>query len=260
MGIQNKTKINQVLQAMPGNTVITSSRLQELGVSPQLATKYVQNGWLDRLGSGAYSRSGNPPEWLGAVYAMQSQLKLTVHVGGVSALELQALAHFVPLGDGRRVTLISDKKEHLPKWFRDHAWSVEIHHRCTKLFEHVPDGSTSSFDRGDYSVAISSPERAILEEMHLCGSNASIEHALLLMEGLSTLGPDLVQRLLENCMSVKAKRLFLWAAERARHTWMEKLDTDRFDLGKGKRQLYSGGYLDPKYLITVPAAEELPDV
>jgi hypothetical protein len=245
---------------MPGNTVITSFELQKLGISPQLARKYVQNGWLDRLGSGAYSRSGNAPDWLGAVYAMQSQLKLTVHVGGVSALELQSLAHFVPLGAGRRVALISDRKEQLPNWFRDHSWSVDINHRCIKLFEQLPVGSTSSFDRGDHSVVISSPERAILEEMHMSGSNTSIEHAIMLMEGLSTLRPGLVQKLLENCTSVKAKRLFLYAAERARHTWMEKLAPDRLDLGTGKRQLFKGGHLDQKYLITVPAAEELPDV
>ncbi|MCK4505863.1 MAG: type IV toxin-antitoxin system AbiEi family antitoxin domain-containing protein, partial [Candidatus Aegiribacteria sp.] len=34
----------------------------------------------------------------------------------------------------------------------------------------------------------------------------------------------------------------------------------RIDLGKGKRQIYSGGRYDSKYMITVPDRQELPDV
>ncbi len=117
MSLQVHGKLNQLLQSIPGETVVTSPRLHELGVSPQLVRKYVQSGWLNRVGSGAFSRTGENPSWLGGVYALQSQLGLTAHVAAVSALELQGRAHFVPLGPGRRVTLVSDRKECLPKWF-----------------------------------------------------------------------------------------------------------------------------------------------
>ena len=249
-----------MLQAIPRGAVVTTPKLTELGVSPQLARKYVQNGWLDRLGSGAFSRSGDSLDWLGAVHALQSQLRLTVHVGAVSAMELQGRAHFVPLGQGRRITLVSDRREHLPKWFTVHPWPVTLYHRCITLFDKFPDASISSLNRGDFSVDVSAPERAIMEEMHLANSNIAIEHAMLLMEGLSTLRPSLVQPLLENCTSVKAKRLFLWSAERAQHSWLEQLRLSRVELGTGKRQLYEGGQLHPKYLITVPPEEELPHV
>ena len=99
-----------------------------------------------------------------------------------------------------------------------------------------------------------------MEEMHLANSNSAIEHTLLLMEGLSTLRPSIVQLLLENCTSIKAKRLFLWSAERVQHTWIHQLDVGRVDLGKGKRQLFKGGPLHSKYMITVPPEEELPYV
>lgn len=260
MSIQIQRKLNQMLQAIPRGTVVTTSCLSGLGVSPQLARKYVQSGWLDRLGSGAFSRCGDSPDWLGGVYALQSQLSMSVHVGAVSALELQERVHFVPMGEGRRVTLVSDYREHLPKWFTVHHWSVIPHHHCMMLFDKLPDGSTSSLNRGDFSVAVSAPERAIMEEMYLASSNSAIEHSLLLMEGLSTLRPSMVQLLLENCTSVKVKRLFLWAAERTQHSWMGQLELNRVELGKGKRQLYKGGHLHPKYLITVPPEEELPDV
>ncbi len=97
MSLQVHGKLNQLLQSIPGETVVTSPRLHELGVSPQLVRKYVQSGWLNRVGSGAFSRTGENPSWLGGVYALQSQLGLKAQVAAVSALELQGRAHFVPL-------------------------------------------------------------------------------------------------------------------------------------------------------------------
>jgi hypothetical protein len=194
------------------------------------------------------------------MYALQSQLGLTVHIAAVSALELQGRAHFIPLGEGRRVTLVSDRKEVLPKWFMAYPWKVNLQHRCLTLFGEASHQATSNLSVGAFSVQVSSPEQAILEEMRMASGNSAIEHALLLMEGLSTLRPDLVQSLLENCLSIKAKRLFLWAAERSQHTWFERIDHTKIGLGTGKRQLFKGGQLHPKYMITVPPEEVLPDV
>ena len=260
MSSQENSKLNKLLQAIPRNTAVTTARLNELGVSPQLARKYVLNGWLDRLGSGAFSRSGDALDWLGGVYALQSQLGLTVHVAAVSALELQGRAHFVPLGTGRRVILVSDRREALPRWFVRHDWNVSIHHRCLRLFHEYPDDRMDPLECGGFSVQISSPECAILEEMHLAQTNSDLEYAILLMEGLSTLRPGMVEALLNECTSVKAKRLFLWAAKHSQHTWMERVKTDSVDLGRGKRYLYEGGVLDKEYLITVPRQDGLPSV
>jgi hypothetical protein len=158
------------------------------------------------------------------------------------------------------VTLVSDRKETLPRWFTAHEWSVTLLHRCLGLFSSIPDDGTAQFDCGGFSVRISPPERAILEELHLVRSNSALDHALLLMEGLSTLRPDILQQLLEQCTSVKAKRLLLWSGKRCQHSWMTRLDVTKVDMGTGKRQVYKGGVLDPTYLITVPRPEELPSV
>jgi hypothetical protein len=76
-----------------------------------------------------------------------------------------------------------------------------------------------------------------------------------LIEGLRTLSPRRTQDLLEECRSIKVKRLLLWFAERHGFRWLLQIKQGRIDLGKGKRMLVRGGKLDPKYLITVP--EEL---
>jgi hypothetical protein len=61
-----------------------------------------------------------------------------------------------------------------------------------------------------------------------------------------------VQQLLEQCASVKVKRLFLYMAEKAGHAWVKHLDRSKVDLGSGKRSVAPGGVYVPKYEITVP--------
>jgi hypothetical protein len=155
---------------------------------------------------------------------------------------------------------VSDQPEQLPAWFRNHRWEASVEHRWLSLFERVPDKAATKLDCGGFEVVMSSAERAVMEQMRLASSNDDVEHAYQLMEGLSTLRPTVVQELLENCRSAKAKRLFLWSAETIGHTWFGRLDSSRVDLGKGKRQIYTGGQLNQKYQITVPKREELPSV
>lgn len=52
------TKINQLLKTWPENVVATQTWLNTLGIDFRLADKYVQSGWLERLGHGAYVRAG----------------------------------------------------------------------------------------------------------------------------------------------------------------------------------------------------------
>ncbi|RKZ01872.1 hypothetical protein DRQ21_09815 [Candidatus Fermentibacteria bacterium] len=260
MTSRNASKINQVLQEWPKNTVATQPWLTLLGVSSKLANWHVGSGWLQRFGTGAYIRPGDQVEWQGGVYALQTQLDKTAHVGGQTALELQGLSHFIPIGQKRKILLVSDLQERLPTWFRNHQWNVNMEHRCLSLFEHVPEKSVTELDCGGFKITMSGRERAMMEQMRFVRSNSDLEQVYLLMEGLTTARPSMVQELLENCLSIKVKRLFLWNSEEAGHDWFNKLDLSCIDLGKGKRQIYSGGRYDRKYMITVPDRQELPVV
>ena len=73
------------------------------------------------------------------------------------------------------------------------------------------------------------------------------------MELLTTLRPKVLQQLLEKCSSVKAKRLFLYMAEKANHPWWKALDTSRIDIGSGRRMIVPKGKFVSKYNITIPA-------
>lgn len=91
-----------------------------------------------------------------------------------------------------------------------------------------------------------------MEVLYLVPKEQSFDEALLLMDGLTLLRPRLVQTLLEQCRSIKVKRLFMVLAETCSHSWLKKLDLSKVDLGKGKRMIVKGGRLDSKYGITVP--------
>lgn len=251
----------QALAALrPRDVVLTQTLLDTMGISSKLANWYLGSGWLERFGPRAFCRPGDSVDWRGGLYALQTQLGMTIHAAALTALELQGRAHYLPLGAGHPVKLVSDRSEHLPTWFKNHPWRARIQHHTLALFGSSLPASTTKLNCGSFEVAMSSPERAILEELRLAQTNAAIEHSLQLMENLVTLRPRLLQELLEACQSIKVKRLFLWTAERAQHAWVEDLDVDRIELGSGKRQLYKGGQFNAKYQITVPEEEQLPDV
>jgi len=260
MNGRSESKLNKLLRDWPKGTVAAMPWLKGYGVYRQLAQRYVASGWIERLGRGAFVRAGETVDWLGAVYALQAQLGLNIRVGGLTALSLRGYGHYLPLGSGVWVYLFSDSRERLPSWFVRHKWNVKVRHRCVRLFEDLGQIALTDLDRGNFVVRASSPERAILEVMHLANTNSDVDQALELFAGLTTLRPPVVQELLEGCRSVKVKRLFLWAGESAGHKWLEEVDTRGVDLGRGKRMLYHGGRMDSNYRITVPRVEGLPDV
>ena len=92
----------------------------------------------------------------------------------------------------------------------------------------------------------------MMECIYLARTSPDLVECYDLMEGLNNVRPDHVQTLLEQCQSVKVKRLFLYLAEKAEHSWLRTVDLSQIDLGKGKRSLVKGGVFIDKYQITVP--------
>jgi hypothetical protein len=251
MDTQNGTKINHLLQQIAHGSVVTTTKLHSLGISLNLITKYVQSGWFDRLGVGAVVRRGNNVGWQGAVFALQDQLGLSIHPAGKSALGLQGSLHYVPLGKPQ-ITLIYKTHEKLPKWFTRYNWKIELQLVKSDLFGNENTLGFTDVFFGEFKLKVSSHERAILEYLHLLDGDNSGDEPMKLMEGMAWLRPDMLQKLLEACISIKVKRLFFVLAERENHPWFKKLDIEKIDLGKGKRQFAKGGSLHSRYQITIP--------
>jgi hypothetical protein len=177
-------------------------------------------------------------------------LMAPVHVGGVTALQLQGYGHYIA-PKLNKCHLYTSKKLKLPKWFRSYGWEVEITLHMSSLFGSTKLGK-KELVRNQIPIEIAASERAILEMLSHVSSEASFMHTWQIMEGLSTLRPDLMQELLEQCKSVKVVRLSLYMAEKNQFQWFKRLKTEKFDLGSGKRSIVKGGKLNKDYKITVP--------
>ena len=255
MGTESKTKINRLIDHWTVGAPSTTSSLAHSGFSRELLVKYKNSGWLESFGRGAYIRSGDKVDWPGALYTLQTQLRLPVHAGGKTALERKGYAHYLPASQNR-VFLYGPRGLALPVWFKGDRFGVNFVVTRTNLFPaDLQDGFTE-FREKDFPVRISAPERAMLEMLHLVPQKVGFDEARLVMGNLATLRPDLVQGLLEACRSVKVKRLFLYMAENQEHAWLAKVDLAKVDLGQGKRMIVPKGRYDAKYRITVPLDHE----
>lgn len=116
MNTKNGTKINQLLQNIPSGTVLLSSWLVDQGYSHNLQQQYIRSRWLTPIGQGAYIRTGDKFDILGALYALQKQAKKAIHIGGNSALHLQDYAHYIAMDD-KPITLFAPQAVKLPVWF-----------------------------------------------------------------------------------------------------------------------------------------------
>lgn len=252
MAGETGSKINRLLKAWPSGTVAVSPWLERQGVYQQLAREYEKTAWVQRIGQSAYIKAGDNVDWTGGLYAIQKQLLLPIHAGGKSALQIQGYAHYLPLGKNTTVILFGSPGTKLPAWFKQHAWDVKVRYITTQLLSRDAVQGMTKKEMGTYSISLSAPERAMLEVLYSVPTKETYDEAKLLMEGLTTLRPRVIQTLLERCASQKVKRLFMVLAESCAHPWLKKLDLSNVDFGKSKRMLVRGGRFDSKYNISVP--------
>jgi hypothetical protein len=245
-----ESKINQLTQNLPKGQVLLSPWLVTQGYSYELQQRYRKSGWLKSIGKGAMIRAGHEPQLTGALAALQTQAKINVHVGGRSALGLLGVAHYLQL-NSKELTLFADGQSPLPAWFFQNQWNAEPKLHYTSLFTQENLGLVDYAD-GEIEIKISGAARALMECLSLAPNHFALVEAKEIMEGLTTLRPAVVQELLENCKSVKVKRLFLFLAEKAEHSWFKYINLQKIDLGTGKRSLARGGSLISKYQIVVP--------
>ena len=243
------TKINQLLASVPRGVVLTSSWLKKKGYSLELIRIYKESGWLESMGSGAYIRAGETVGCYGALYALQTQQNMHVHVGARSAFSLMGKAHYLELNT-KKVILFGTRQDKLPTWFKNYDWKLSLdYHRSNFL---KPDIGLSEINLKDFTIRVSSEARALMECLYLAPASQELSECYEFMESMNNLNPRKVEELLENCDSVKVKRLFLCLAEKVGHDWFNYLELSKVDLGKGKRSFVTNGALDKKYQITVP--------
>lgn len=249
MNTEKGHKINQLLSSQPSGIVLASSWLGGQGYSLDLQKQYKKSKWFDTIGTGALIRHGDQVDYLGGIYALQTQLGLYVHPAAKTALSMQGKAHYLGLST-KTVQLFGSNEDNLPLWFKKRDWGVSVDCRLTSFLP--SDLGLVEVEHKNFKVKVSSPARAVMECLYLAPKSQSLIEVYELMESLNNLRPVTVQTLLEACTSVKVKRLFLYLADKAGHEWLSYLKLDNVDLGSGKRAIVSDGAYVPKYQITVP--------
>ncbi len=242
-------KISILLKSQPPGVVFLTAWLVKNGYSNQLINRYKKSGWLHSIGSGVLIRNGDAIGYEGAIFALQNQSQLQIHPGGKTALSLLGKSHYLQFSQNNAV-LFGAATEKLPKWFTNYRWGVEINYHSTSFIS--SQQGFVAFDFGVIKIKISGAARAFMECLYLVPKKQEFIECYEIMEGLNNLRPKLVQELLENCGSVKVKRLFLFMAEKANHRWFHLLDLSKIELGSGKRSIIKKGKYIPKYKITAP--------
>jgi len=164
-------------------------------------------------------------------------------------LSLLGKAHYLELS-AKKATIFGGPDERLPSWFLKHDWGLAIDYHRTSFLP--PDMGLTEVALKNFSIRVSGAARAVMECLYLAPRHQELMECYELLEGLNNLRPDHVQALLENCRSVKVKRLFLYLAEKSGHGWFQYLKPDKVDLGSGKRSIVRNGVYVEKYRMTVP--------
>jgi len=232
----------------------------------------VASGWLEQPARRVYRRPRGSLTWQHVVISLQTLLEYPLVVGGRTALELQGYAHYLA-HETKEVHLYGPKRP--PGWLSKLPLNTRfVYHNDRRLFRHsaalprmntatakgrglqadsVPDSLVvQPWGQWDWSLVLSSSERAALELLDELPARESFHQADMLMQGLTNLSPRRLQKLLADCKSVKVKRLFFFFADRHQHPWLKQLKKDDVNFGKGKRMLVKGGKLSRPYQITVP--------
>src|SRR3989344_3711317 len=246
-------KLKQMMDHWQQGTVAVLPWLASFGIYRQLADNYVRSGLLNRLSNGAYAQAKDPINYLGGLYAIQTHLNGCVHIGGLSAFQyyIKKLS-FLEMDP---VMLFAVPEEKIPRWFKQTEWGRRFRTFKTNLFNHNRRLGIERFQAGDFEIKISTLERAVMEVLYLVPNKMDYEKVVQLMGHVKTLRPLLVQSLLEDCTSVKVKRLFLFLAEAHHHEWLQSIDLSRVDLGSGKRVIAGGGQFHAKYQLSLPPME-----
>ncbi len=249
MGTNNEIKIKNLLDLHVPGTILLASWLEANGFSRDLQHRYLKSGWLESIGTGAFKRPNEIVDWQGAVYSLQKQGNSPIYIGGLTALSLAGFSHYLRT-NSEPVYLFSTLGVKLPAWFKKYPWNKTVNHVRTSFLSY--NSGLTEYRENQFSLVISSAERAIIECLYLIPETQDITEAYQILTGMVNLRPVLLQELLEECKSVKVKRLFLFMAKKANHQWFQFLNLSAIDLGSGDRSIVPNGIYNSEYRITIP--------
>jgi hypothetical protein len=152
-------------------------------------------------------------------------------VGGKTALAWRGVRHNV--GPQERLSLWGNQPGVLPAWFLER---FPARYTARHLFDSkLPAGfGLQPLPETPHGPPVAVPERALLELLSDVGVGQGLEEARNIMEGVRTLRPEVLQRLLRHCPRVKVARLCVQWGEELNLSWAAAARAAAGVRGKGR--------------------------
>ncbi len=239
-------QIKKLQTSLPRGGPFDTSQLSDLGISTALAHRYVNSGWLEKLGRGVFMFSGDSLTQDASLKFIERKMP-GLHVAAKTALAWHGFRHNV--GYDESMILWSKHPGVLPQWFKER---FTTRHSTACLFdEDLPlEYGLSSLPQNPNGPRVSEPERALLEMLSEVGVHQEVDEARHIMEGLRQLRMANLSKLLSACRMVKAVRLCVGWSEELGLPWAAKArEAAKGKMGKGR---WVARLKDGKTLILKP--------
>ncbi len=207
--------LHRLQTEVPRGAPVDSAQLAALGVSSALAHHYLKSGWLSRLGRGVFRFPNDDLREADCLKFLARQVD-GFHVGGKTALAWRGFGHNVPAREP--LWLWGNRNRHLPDWFTE-RFPARYTTRSPFASDLPPGLGLEPLPDHPNGVAVSVPERALLEMLSEVGIHQGVEEAKNITEGVRSLRPDVLALLLQHCLRVKAARLCVHWAEELQLPW-----------------------------------------
>ncbi len=246
MGKHTRKKLNDLLLQWQRGEIKIASYLSNNHYSRVLLNKYKKSNIISSIGKGAYKLYNDRVYWYSAINAIQFQLNKNLHIGSKTALNMFGITHFV--GKDINTVVVYRKNDTVPKWFSQYKWKMDIQISYKNIFS---KNHLKIINYKNYDIRTAVPEQAIMEMINDIVVKYTPEEIEQVFENLTMLRPKIIQELLENCRSIKTKRVFLYFADKFDYKWNRKINRQKITLGSGKRQVVKNGRYIKKYDIVI---------
>src|SRR5258708_26412983 len=101
----NSQRRKELSHLLPEGTIATRSWLMANGFDRHAIDNLLKSDQLSSVAPGIYARWNSKLSWEAVVYHLQSDLNLNLTIGGLTALDLQGLSHYLPLAEKKKIHL-----------------------------------------------------------------------------------------------------------------------------------------------------------
>jgi hypothetical protein len=236
MGTSSTFSFKALLSELPRGQPIGTRWMSEHGLTAKHAARLAKDGWLERIGHGAYTLTGDTLD-RDASLAWLTHKVSGLHVAGKTALSWRGVRHNLTFRE--TLVLWGDKPARLPAWF---TTRFPAHYQATHLFdEGMPtELGIAPLPSGRPDLAVSTPERALLELLSDVGNTQSQEEAKHLVEGARSLRLPVLEELFSHLTRIKVVRLAHSVADELNLPWKSIAREHSERLGGGKRWVSVG--------------------